>query len=392
MKHVTPSAGVISRSSGHCLTRNGRCFRIENIPPWTCPISSPSPYQQLRDELIAEPKTWLVTGVGGFIGSSLLQELLRLGQVVIGLDNFSTGYESNLDEVRTEDGPGTFHFIEGDIRDRHACRAACEGVDFVLHQAALASVPRSIDDPLTNTQVNVEGFLNVLLAAREANVQRVVYASSSAVYGDSTDVPQLEDRTGHVLSPYAAAKKTDELYAGVFQRTYGLQAVGLRYFNVFGRRQDPNGAYAAVIPRWVSNLLNGERCTVYGDGDTTRDFVYVADAVQANLLAATTHSGMPGEVYNVGRGQETSLNELFRMIRLGLTGYEPEVASQEPVHEEFRVGDIRRSVANISKARRRLGYEPSVTVAEGLGEALEWYATRALESANAIDPAVIPNF
>lgn len=357
-----------------------------------CPITASGQYPYLRDELIAEPRTWLVTGVAGFIGSNLLEELLRLGQVVIGLDNFATGYEANLDEVRSQHPRGTFHFIEGDIRDPQDCRAACEGVDFVLHQAALASVPRSIDDPLTNTQVNVEGFLNVLIAAREANVKRVVYASSSAVYGDATNMPQVEDEVGHVLSPYAAAKKTDELYADVFQRTYGLQAVGLRYFNVFGRRQDPNGAYAAVIPRWVSNLLNGEPCYVYGDGETSRDFVYVANAVQANLLAATTHSAVAGEVYNVGCGQETSLNELFRMIRLGLTGYEPEVASQEPVYEGFRIGDIRRSVANISKARRRLGYEPAVSVPEGLGEALEWYATRAMESASAVDPAVIPNY
>lgn len=357
-----------------------------------CPISSPGQYSYLCDQLIAEPKTWLVTGVAGFIGSNLLEELLRLGQVVIGLDNFSTGYEANLDEVRREDLPGTFYLIEGDIRDAQTCRAACDGVDFVLHEAALASVPRSIDDPLTNTQVNVEGFLNVLLAARDANVQRVVYASSSAVYGNATNVPHVEDEVGQVLSPYAAAKKTNELYAEVFQRTYHLQAVGLRYFNVFGRRQDPNGAYAAVIPRWVSNLLNGQPCSVYGDGDTSRDFVYVANAVQANLLAATTHAGTAGDVYNVGCGQETSLNELFRMIRLGLTGYAPEVASHEPVYEGFRPGDIRRSVANISKAKRRLGYEPAVSVPEGLGEALEWYATRALESASTVDPTVISNY
>jgi UDP-N-acetylglucosamine 4-epimerase len=257
-----------------------------------------------------------------------------------------------------------------------ACSAACDGADYVLHQAALASVPRSIDDPLTNTQVNVDGFLNVLVAARDAGVRRVVYASSSAVYGDATDVPQTEDRVGHVLSPYAAAKKTNELYAGVFQRTYGLQSVGLRYFNVFGRRQDPDGAYAAVIPRWVSNLLSGEPCDIYGDGETSRDFIHVANAVQANLLAATAHREVTGEAYNIACGQETSLNELFRMIRLGLTGYQPSVAQQEPVYDGFRPGDIRRSVANISKARRRLGYEPVVTVAEGLGEALEWYATR----------------
>jgi len=341
------------------------------------PVSQSTHYQRLRDELVAEPRTWLVTGVAGFIGSNLLQELLALGQMVVGLDDFSTGHQRNLDEVLSEEGSGTFRLIEGDIRDLDACRSACDGVDFVLHQAALASVPRSIDDPLTNTQVNVDGFLNVLVAARDARVRRVVYASSSAVYGDATDVPQTEDRVGRVLSPYAAAKKTDELYAQVFQRAYGLQSVGLRYFNVFGRRQDPDGAYAAVIPRWVSNLLNGEPCDIYGDGETSRDFIYVANAVQANLLAATVHDDATGDAYNIACGQETSLNELFRMIRLGLTGYQPSVAQQEPVYDGFRPGDIRRSVANISRARRRLGYEPVVSVAEGLGEALEWYATRA---------------
>jgi UDP-N-acetylglucosamine 4-epimerase len=345
-------------------------------PPLMPPISQSTHSQRLREELVAEPRTWLVTGVAGFIGSNLLQELLALGQTVIGLDDFSTGYQANLDEVLNDAVAGTFRFVEGDIRDLDACRAACDGADYVLHQAALASVPRSIDDPLTNAQVNVDGFLNVLVAARDAGVRRVVYASSSAVYGDATDVPQTEDRVGNVLSPYAAAKKTNELYAGVFQRTYGLQSVGLRYFNVFGRRQDPDGAYAAVIPRWVSNLLSGEPCDIYGDGETSRDFIHVANAVQANLLAATAHEDVTGEAYNIACGRETSLNELFRMIRLGLTGYQPSVAQQEPVYDGFRPGDIRRSVANISKARRRLGYEPIVTVAEGLGEALEWYATR----------------
>lgn len=353
------------------------------------PISQSTHYQRLRDELVAEPRTWLVTGVAGFIGSNLLQELLSLGQRVVGLDDFSTGYQGNLDEVLSDDLGGTFRLVEGDIRELDACRAACAGVDYVLHQAALASVPRSIDDPLRNTQVNVEGFLNVLVAARDARVRRVVYASSSAVYGDSTDVPQSEDRVGHVLSPYAAAKKTNELYAEVFQRTYGLQSVGLRYFNVFGRRQDPDGAYAAVIPRWVSNLLNGEACDIYGDGETSRDFIYVANAVQANLLASTVHEDATGEVYNIACGQETSLNELFRMIRLGLTGYQPSVAQQEPMYDGFRPGDIRRSVANISKARRRLGYEPTVSVAEGLGEALEWYATRARADCVAAGQSVV---
>jgi UDP-N-acetylglucosamine 4-epimerase len=358
------------------------------------PISQSTHYQRVREELVAEPRTWLVTGVAGFIGSNLLQELLALGQTVVGLDDFSTGYQANLDEVLNGDVAGTFHFVEGDIRDLDACRAACEGADYVLHQAALASVPRSIDDPLTNTQVNVDGFLNVLVAARDAGVRRVVYASSSAVYGDATEVPQTEDRVGHVLSPYAAAKKTNELYADVFQRTYGLQSVGLRYFNVFGKRQDPDGAYAAVIPRWVSNLLNSEPCDIFGDGETSRDFIYVANAVQANVLAATAHKDVTGEAYNIACGQETSLNELFRMIRLGLTGYQPSVAQQEPVYDGFRPGDIRRSVANISKARRRLGYEPVVTVAEGLGEALEWYATRTRTDcavgASVIDRGVSP--
>jgi UDP-N-acetylglucosamine/UDP-N-acetylgalactosamine 4-epimerase len=345
------------------------------------PVSQSTYYQRLRAELVAEPRTWLVTGVAGFVGSSLLQDL-------IGLDNFATGYQANLDEVLSEEAVGTFRLIEGDIRDLDACRAACEGVDYVLHHAALASVPRSIDDPVTNTQVNVDGFLNVLVAARDANVQRVVYASSSAVYGDATDIPQVEDRVGRVLSPYAAAKKTNELYADVFQRTYGLQSVGLRYFNVFGRRQDPDGAYAAVIPRWVSNLLNGEPCDIYGDGETSRDFIYVANAVQANLLAATADKDASGEVYNIACGQETSLNELFRMIRLGLTGYQPSVADQEAAYDDFRTGDIRRSVANISKARRRLGYEPLVSVPEGLGEALEWYATRT-RTGNAVGASVV---
>src|SRR5215211_2319092 len=337
-------------------------------------ISQSPQYRRLRDELIAEPKKWLVTGAAGFIGSNLAEELLSLGQTVVGLDNYSTGYEANLDEILANDLPGTFALIQGDIRDLDVCRAACNGVDYVLHQAALASVPRSIDDPLTNTAVNVEGFLKVLVAARDAKVERVVYASSSALYGDATEIPQVEDRLGHVLSPYAAAKKTNELYAEVFQRSYGLELVGLRYFNVFGRRQDPNGAYAAVIPRWVSNLLNGDPCNVYGDGETSRDFIHVANAIQANLLAATAPSGATGQSYNIACGEETSLNELFRMIRLGLTGYRPEVVSAEAVYEGFRPGDIRRSVADISKARRRLGYQPTVSIAEGLGEALEWYA------------------
>jgi len=238
----------------------------------------------------------------------------------------------------------------------------------------------SIEDPLSSHSVNVGGFLSVLSAAREARVSRVVYASSSAVYGEASLVPVSEDHAGAVLSPYAADKLTNEIYASVWEKQYGLQAIGLRYFNVFGRRQDPNGAYAAVIPRWVEALLRGGPCYVYGDGETTRDFCHVSDVVQANLLAAVAAESAAGEVYNVGCGAETSLNELFRMIRLGLAGYEAELASCEPVYEPFRPGDIRRSVADISKARRHLGFQPEMTVAEGLGEALEWYVAQARET------------
>jgi UDP-N-acetylglucosamine 4-epimerase len=337
-------------------------------------------YLRLRDELIAAPRTWLITGVAGFIGSSLLEHLLDLGQRVVGLDDLSTGSRDNLDDVLDGREAAAFRFIEGDIRRLTDCREACDGVDVVLHQAALPSVPMSIDNPLASHSVNVGGFLNVLSAARDAKASRVVYATSSAVYGEASLVPVSEERVGDMLSPYAADKRANEIYAGVWEKQYGLQAIGLRYFNVFGRRQDPNGAYAAVIPRWVEALLRDEPCYVYGDGETTRDFCHVSDVVQANLLAAVAADSAVGEVYNVGCGTETSLNELFRMIRLGLAGFEADLASHEPVYEPFRPGDIRRSVADVSKARRRLGFEPTLTVAEGLGEALEWYVAQARET------------
>lgn len=341
--------------------------------------SIPRKYSPVRDTLAAQPRVWLVTGAAGFVGSNIVEELLGLGQTVVGLDNFSTGYEANLNEaVALNVGAGTFRFVEGDIRDIDACRAACTGVDYVLHQAALASVPRSIADPLTSSQVNVEGFLNVLVAARDAGVQRVVYASSSSVYGDATTIPQVEEKTGRPLSPYAANKATNELYASVFQRTYGLETIGLRYFNVFGRRQDPNGAYAAVIPRWVDRLLRDVQCEIFGDGETSRDFCYVANAVQANVLAATTSDpAATGEAYNVACGKETSLNELFRMIQQGLTSAHPSVARARPLYSEARQGDIRRSLADIGKARRLLGYEPTHRAAAGLAEALAWYTARS---------------
>jgi UDP-N-acetylglucosamine/UDP-N-acetylgalactosamine 4-epimerase len=338
-------------------------------------------YQEIRAELVAEPRVWLVTGAAGFIGSNLVQELLGLGQHVVGFDNFSTGYRVNLDEAVAANPvtTGSFRFIEGDIRDLEACREAAVGADYVLHQAALASVPRSIADPVASSQVNVEGFLHILVAARDASVRRVVYASSSSVYGDARTIPQVEETTGQVLSPYAATKATNELYASVFQRTYGLETIGLRYFNVFGRRQDPNGAYAAVIPRWVAKMLNGTPCEMFGDGETSRDFCYIANAVQANILAATApDAAATSQAYNVACGEETSLNSLFRMIRSKLATYQPSLEAVEPAYEDARQGDIRRSLADIGKARRLLGYEPSHRAAAGLDEALNWYAAQLL--------------
>lgn len=342
------------------------------------------PYSRLRSELSENPRTWLITGVAGFIGSNLLEELLSLGQIVVGLDNFSTGHQANLDDVMSSPSgsKGTFRLIRGDIRDVNACRKACKGVDYVLHHAALGSVPRSIDDPVMSNGVNVDGFLNILIAAREAAVKRVVYASSCAVYGDSLNLPLTEDSVGSLLSPYAATKLTNEIYASVFQRTYGMSLVGLRYFNIFGPRQDPNGEYAAVIPRWIARLLEGARCEIYGDGETTRDFCFVANVSQANLLAATSErTTASAEVYNVACGRETSLNELFRMIRLGLVGYQPSIASSHPSYRARRDGDIRRSEADISKIRQQLEYEPTHSIAQGLGQALEWYVEHSAKSA-----------
>ena len=346
-----------------------------------------SAYELLRHRLRENPRSWLITGVAGFIGSNLLEELLSLGQTVVGLDNLSTGFQSNIDDVAgspiARNGGGVFHFIKGDVRDLRVCAKAVKGVDYVLHQAALGSVPRSIIDPATCNSVNVDGFLNLLIAARDANVKRLVYASSCAVYGDSPVSPLCEDdANGSLLSPYAATKLTNEVYAAVFQRTYGLQLVGLRYFNVFGPRQDPNGAYAAVIPRWISKLLKGEQCEILGDGETSRDFCHVADVAQANILAALSERSIGhSPVYNVGCGNETTLNELFRMIRLGLVGFLPAIASVQPRYGPFRDGDIRRSAADISRIRQQLEYEPTHTTARGLGHALLWYVDHSAQSA-----------
>lgn len=335
----------------------------------------------VQDELRRHRRSWLVTGAAGFIGSNLVERLLSLGQRVIGLDNFSTGYRHNLDDVRACVGEAAwagFEFIEGDIRDLETCRRACDGVDYVLHQAALGSVPRSLADPITTNASNVTGFLNMLVAARDARVKRFVYAASSSTYGDHPGLPKVEDRIGRPLSPYAVTKYVNELYADVFQRCYGIECVGLRYFNVFGRRQDPNGAYAAVIPKWIGQLLAGERCRINGDGETSRDFCYIENVIQANLLAAMVEGeGVTGEVYNVAVGDRTTLNQLYGAIRDGLVQHRPELAGLEPEYGDFRPGDVRHSQADVSKARTRLGYAPTHDVRRGLGEALEWYVADA---------------
>ena len=342
------------------------------------PATGNQRYEDLRQRLAGSPRVWLITGVAGFIGSNLLSDLLSLGQTVIGLDNFSTGHRANIADVLTATGASSrFRMIEGDTRDIDACRSACEGVDFVLHQAALGSVPRSIHDPLTSSHVNVDGLMNVLFAAHGAGVKRVVYASSSSVYGDSPNLPQVENRTGRLLSPYAATKAANEMYADVFQRTYGIEAVGLRYFNVFGPRQDPNGAYAAVIPRWIAALLRGEMCRIFGDGKTSRDFCYIANVIQANLLAATADAESTGECYNIACGDSTSLTALFYLIRDGLAKFDSSVSNAEPQYEPFRPGDINQSFANISKANAAFGYEPSHRIREGMDATLSWYIAQA---------------
>ncbi|RQO57125.1 Vi polysaccharide biosynthesis UDP-N-acetylglucosaminuronic acid C-4 epimerase TviC [Paucibacter sp. KBW04] len=335
-----------------------------------------SKYQEVLHSLRAQPKKWLITGVAGFIGSNLLETLLFLDQTVIGLDNFATGHQRNLDEVRglvSEAQWARFHFVEGDIRDERTCRDACVGVDYVLHQAALGSVPRSIADPITSNAANVTGFLNMLVAARDAKVQSFTYAASSSTYGDHPALPKVESNIGKPLSPYAVTKYVNELYAEVFARSYDFSTVGLRYFNVFGRRQDPNGAYAAVIPKWAAALIAGETVFINGDGETSRDFCYVANAVQANILAATTaDAAARNQVYNVAVGDRTTLNLLFGLLRDGLA-HEGVKSDAQPTYRDFRVGDVRHSQADVGKASRLLGFEPTHTLRQGLDEALSWY-------------------
>ncbi|MCU5787470.1 SDR family oxidoreductase [Alloalcanivorax marinus] len=337
-----------------------------------------SKYEQVKADLQAHPKTWLITGVAGFIGSNLLETLLGLGQTVVGLDNFATGHQHNLDEVREnvgEDAWQRFSFIEGDIRDLDTCRLAVRGADHVLHQAALGSVPRSIADPIATNQANIDGFLNMLVAAKDEGVGSFTYAASSSTYGDHPDLPKVEDKIGNPLSPYAVTKYVNELYAGVFARTYGFKTIGLRYFNVFGPRQDPNGAYAAVIPKWTAAMIQRDTVRINGDGETSRDFCFVDNAVQANLLAATAADEHKDEVYNVACNARTSLNELFDSIAAELAK-EGVAYDKRPDYGDFRPGDVRHSQADIGKATSGLGYKPSHSVAEGLTVAMPWYRNR----------------
>lgn len=332
-------------------------------------------YQTVCEQLQQAPKTWLITGVAGFIGSNLLETLLKLDQKVVGLDNFATGYQHNLDEVKgcvSEAQWSNFNFIEGDIRQFADCQTACNAVDYVLHQAALGSVPRSIVDPITTNDTNISGFLNMLTAARDAHVSSFTYAASSSTYGDHPALPKVEENIGNPLSPYAVTKYVNELYADVFARSYGFKAIGLRYFNVFGQRQDPNGAYAAVIPKWTASMIAGDDVFINGDGETSRDFCFIENTVQANILAATAADEAKNQVYNVAVGDRTTLNDLYAAIQVALLensiNYE-----KSAVYREFRAGDIRHSQASIAKIQQALGYVPEYPIAEGIQLAMRWY-------------------
>ena len=334
-------------------------------------------YQQLQQQLQQTPKKWLVTGVAGFIGSNLIETLLQLNQQVVGLDNFATGHQHNLDKVEAIVGAEkwqNFTFINGDICDKSTCEKACDDVDYVLHQAALGSVPRSLVEPAVTNETNITGFLNMLIAARDAKVKRFVYAASSSTYGDHPDLPKVEDKIGNPLSPYAVTKVVNELYAKVFARCYDMETVGLRYFNIFGRRQDPNGAYAAVIPKWVADMMANKDIYINGKGDTSRDFCYIDNTVQANLLGATSQiEGAANQVYNVAVGERTSLNELYEMIRLSLVDQFPHLKDAKPIYRDYRAGDVLHSLADISKIKKLLGYEPTHRIKEGMAIAMDWY-------------------
>ena len=336
-------------------------------------------YEEIKKDLLSFPKTWLVTGVAGFIGSNLLEHLLKLNQKVVGLDNFATGHQRNLDEVKslvTSEQWQRFNFIEGDIRNYQDCQTAISNnnfaVDYVLHQAALGSVPRSIADPVTSNAANITGFLNMLQAAKEAKVKSFTYAASSSTYGDHPALPKVEEKIGNPLSPYAVTKYVNELYAGVYAKTYGFKTIGLRYFNVFGQRQDPNGAYAAVIPKWTAAMIKGDDVFINGDGDTSRDFCFIENTVQMNILAATASEEAKDEVYNVALGDRTTLNDLYKSIQSALKECDIN-AIQEPIYRDFRPGDVRHSQADINKAVNKLGYAPEYKILQGISKAMPWY-------------------
>jgi UDP-N-acetylglucosamine/UDP-N-acetylgalactosamine 4-epimerase len=338
-------------------------------------------YEELQGFLKANQSTWLITGVAGFIGSNLLEKLLILNQKVVGLDNFDTGYQHNIDRAIEDankaigkDLSSNFKFINGDIRELNDCEKACNGVDYVLHQAALGSVPRSIENPIKTNMANINGFLNMLVSSRDAKVKRFVYAASSSTYGDHPGLPKVEDKIGKPLSPYAVTKYVNELYADVFASNYGFHTIGLRYFNIFGKRQDPNGAYAAVIPKWVSNMVNNKEVIINGDGETSRDFCYIDNTIQMNLLAATTtNKQAENQVYNVAHNERTSLNQLFQLIQKGLLARIKDLKVETPIYRDFRAGDVRHSQADINKAKMLLDYMPVQNIEQGLNEALNWY-------------------
>ena len=334
-----------------------------------------SAYEEVKTQLRAAPKVWLISGVAGFIGSNLLEALLKLEQNVVGLDNFSTGHHHNLEEVKglvSDEQWDRFNFIEGDIREYATCERALKGVDYVLHQAALGSVPRSIADPLMTNSANITGFLNMLQSAKDAGVKSFTYAASSSTYGDHPDLPKVEANIGNPLSPYAVTKYVNELYAGVYARTYGFKTIGLRYFNVFGQRQDPQGAYAAVIPKWTAAMIAGENVYINGDGETSRDFCFIENTVQMNILAATAPDEAKSEVYNVAVGDRTSLNELYGAIKSALEE-NAIVVVKDPIYRDFRAGDVRHSQADLTKAKTRLGYEPEFHIIDGITKAMPWY-------------------
>ncbi len=334
-------------------------------------------YNEIKQKLVENPQTWLITGCAGFIGSNLIETLLQLNQKVVGLDNFSTGYKHNLEHVKnsiSKEQWNNFNFLEGDITNYNTCVEITKNIDIVLHQAALGSVPRSIDNPINSNASNVSGFLNMLTASKDNGVKRFVYASSSSVYGDSLELPKIENKTGNLLSPYAVTKYVNELYMGVFYKCYGFESIGLRYFNVFGKRQDPNGAYAAVMPKWISSMLNNEDVFINGDGETSRDFTYIDNVVQANILAGiTTNTEAFAKAYNIAAGGRETLNNLFSAIKKGLEEKLPELKIKDAIYRDFRVGDIRHSNANIDQAKKLLGYEPTHCLEDGLKESLNWY-------------------